>query len=688
MPKQKWIIFQCPHNGNKHWVENQYYTPEKILIVGDGKTDLLEQDIRSNLQDLTQNTRIDFMAHGGNLPDGKHVVNLVEDVKKPQALADIFKWVKETIGDDKKPQIHLWSCNSGAAESDFDLLPEGCTLFMHAQKDYAGSIPFMDWYLKISIKSWFSNNPLREFLDNILLSAHPCSIVIKRNNKTFSYLIPIQSDTMLSTEKVRKYFIDFVNDFETKVRQELGDETADSLDAGKVKHERIEQMTDDNLKKYSQQALFLNIGYKQQENVQKFLDADFVLPNIDIGDNLSVMAEAIDHNNLLVVSKLIEKGIDVNAVIREGMTALVVASKNGHTEIVKELTKAKANVDIATNDGMTPLAWASYNGYTEIIKELIKAKANVNIAANSGMTPLAWASSNGHTEIVEMLVEAKANRTIIELSAAITNKHTDVVRVLLSKQDGVEDFNPNITDQFGIHPIVKAVESCVPKIVQLMIDAGVDLLNDNTNLNGKTILEVAQNLQSEAEKGVDVELQEKTREITQKISDEIQRQQAEKQMAEEAKKTTTSDQSKSDSRQPIAQSMIKSYHPEQIEHQQSHAKKSDQCDLSSKLPGFVEQTTSQFNPKDAITAINQYLEIATFAGKVSGRIKPQPNPINFEIDPDIAESTPTPLENFCPDPEAIKKLEERLQSELPFLPSTKTKAERTTPITTQKSKIR
>jgi hypothetical protein len=58
----------------------------------------------------------------------------------------------------------------------------------------------------------------------------------------------------------------------------------------------------------------------------------------------------------------------------------------------------------------------------------------------------------------------------------------------------MEDFNPNLIDQWHIHIIVKAVESGVPEIVHLLIDAGVDLLNDDTKLNGKTILEVAEDM--------------------------------------------------------------------------------------------------------------------------------------------------------------------------------------------------
>jgi ankyrin repeat protein len=81
------------------------------------------------------------------------------------------------------------------------------------------------------------------------------------------------------------------------------------------------------------------------------------------------------------VKDLIEKGADINAKDNNGMTALMLASKNNRKEIVELvelLIKNGADVNAKDIYGRTALMIASVNGHKEIVELLIKNGADVN----------------------------------------------------------------------------------------------------------------------------------------------------------------------------------------------------------------------------------------------------------------------------------------------------------------------
>ena len=60
------------------------------------------------------------------------------------------------------------------------------------------------------------------------------------------------------------------------------------------------------------------------------------------------------------------------------MTPLWIASQEGHTEIVELLINKGVAIDLVDKDGVTPLWIASDNGHKEIVKLLIGKGANAN----------------------------------------------------------------------------------------------------------------------------------------------------------------------------------------------------------------------------------------------------------------------------------------------------------------------
>ncbi|CAK0860955.1 unnamed protein product [Prorocentrum cordatum] len=61
-----------------------------------------------------------------------------------------------------------------------------------------------------------------------------------------------------------------------------------------------------------------------------------------------------------------------------GVTALLMASSNGHAEVVQTLLRARAKVDLADQNGRTPLHGASFCGHVPICKTLLEAGASPN----------------------------------------------------------------------------------------------------------------------------------------------------------------------------------------------------------------------------------------------------------------------------------------------------------------------
>lgn len=87
------------------------------------------------------------------------------------------------------------------------------------------------------------------------------------------------------------------------------------------------------------------------------------------------LINAAGRGDLSQVKMLLAAKVDVNDDAGRGITALLVASQNGHREIVQALLAAKANVNIKTRNGDTPLIAATQNGHEAVVQLLKRAGA-------------------------------------------------------------------------------------------------------------------------------------------------------------------------------------------------------------------------------------------------------------------------------------------------------------------------
>ena len=84
--------------------------------------------------------------------------------------------------------------------------------------------------------------------------------------------------------------------------------------------------------------------------------------------------------NLPRVRLLLDAKVDLNARNGDGMTALMIASQDGHADVVRALLAAKADVNAKTSHGVTAgataLLEASQHGYPDVVQVLKNAGAD------------------------------------------------------------------------------------------------------------------------------------------------------------------------------------------------------------------------------------------------------------------------------------------------------------------------
>ena len=121
---------------------------------------------------------------------------------------------------------------------------------------------------------------------------------------------------------------------------------------------------------------------------------------------------AASDGDLEAVRAELKKSTEVNAVDRDGGTALHQAACNHHVEVVKALLRAGATANIADGAGRTPLHFAARELQTGIAKLLLDAGAEVDAQDEHGSTPLAEAvfATEDDPAMIRLLIAAGANR--------------------------------------------------------------------------------------------------------------------------------------------------------------------------------------------------------------------------------------------------------------------------------------
>ncbi|MDR2113370.1 MAG: ankyrin repeat domain-containing protein, partial [Candidatus Accumulibacter sp.] len=169
------------------------------------------------------------------------------------------------------------------------------------------------------------------------------------------------------------------------------------------------------------------------------------------------MEEALIRGDTAAVIALIERGMEVNTVDRNGNTLLIQSIQRDLPELFDYLMQRRARVNMRNRNGETALGIAAFRGRASHVRRLVEAGAEVNL---SGWPPLVYAAYNGHAEIIDYLigqgaeVDAKAENGSTALFFAARLGHIEAVKTLLKHRA-----DPNIVNDRDETPVDWALKS-------------------------------------------------------------------------------------------------------------------------------------------------------------------------------------------------------------------------------------
>ena len=171
-----------------------------------------------------------------------------------------------------------------------------------------------------------------------------------------------------------------------------------------------------------------------------------LLPVAAIAGAYEDLEEALIRGDTPAAIALLNRGIDVNTVDRQGNTLLTQAIQRDLPELFEHLLQRRARLNTRNRNGESALSIAAYAGRMKYVQRLVEAGAEVNYF---GWSPLSYAAYNGHTPIVEYLikrgaeVDGKTENGSTALFFAARFGHVDTVRMLLQHQADATIINDN-----------------------------------------------------------------------------------------------------------------------------------------------------------------------------------------------------------------------------------------------------
>ncbi|OCT47082.1 hypothetical protein CLCR_02272 [Cladophialophora carrionii] len=208
------------------------------------------------------------------------------------------------------------------------------------------------------------------------------------------------------------------------------------------------------------------------------------------GKNALIHAVENDEHPHLVVTKLLERGADVESTYK-GLTALHYAIYLDKPTVVRLLLSKGAKIKSTIQAGETTSTEPGeldLKGKTTLIYAVLRMNAPPTPEVRRSVSSL-----EGHNAIISTLCErlqqeqkdAPDSDNLTALHHAVHTKSIEAVKTLLD-----QDVNPNVKDRQGKTPLHYAAERKLKNIVKLILNASTTEIN-LTNNAGRTPLFVA-----------------------------------------------------------------------------------------------------------------------------------------------------------------------------------------------------
>ena len=186
------------------------------------------------------------------------------------------------------------------------------------------------------------------------------------------------------------------------------------------------------------------------------------------------MLDAVKKDDVRAVNQLLNRGVDVGTVDREGNSLLILAIREGSAGTLKALLAARANVNSRNALGETALMLAAMRGDLEVVRQLLVQGAEVNPSGD--WSPLIYAAVKGSVEISRLLLAfgakvnaAAASNGLTALMMAAREGHDRLVALLLAS-----DADPNLKSHSGTTVLAATRATERKDIVELLVKAGAE----------------------------------------------------------------------------------------------------------------------------------------------------------------------------------------------------------------------
>jgi serine/threonine protein kinase len=160
---------------------------------------------------------------------------------------------------------------------------------------------------------------------------------------------------------------------------------------------------------YSEAAFNRVVEDGNTDAVDLFLAAG-MNPDAAVAAGGTALIKASRRGRDSISRKLLGRGADVNQRDGDGSTALMEASLNNHKDTVKVLLANGADVNQRDDNGQTALLRAAIRGHGEVVRMLLNKGASINIKDKDGRDALTWAEINNRSEVVDLLRKAGARK--------------------------------------------------------------------------------------------------------------------------------------------------------------------------------------------------------------------------------------------------------------------------------------
>ncbi|XP_044737008.1 ankyrin-3-like isoform X2 [Chrysoperla carnea] len=211
----------------------------------------------------------------------------------------------------------------------------------------------------------------------------------------------------------------------------------------------------------------------QLETIQEFLDLGTIKDiNVSNANGLNALHLAAKEGHTDVVLELIRRGAVVDAATKKGNTALHIACLAGQEEIVRILVQNGAAINVQSQNGFSPLYMAAQENHDGCVKYLLSKGANQTLATEDGFTPLAVAMQQGHEKVVAVLLEHDTRGKVRLPALHIAAKKDDIKAAALLLQNNQ---NPDVTSKSGFTPLHIAAHYGNDNVAKLLHEKGADV---------------------------------------------------------------------------------------------------------------------------------------------------------------------------------------------------------------------